>query len=131
MADWRPFPDTNAALKRLKTKYGLCILSNVDRDLFEATARHLEVDFDQIITAQDVEAYKPDRPHFDRLLETVVESPGSHLHVAQSLRHDGVPAGLLGIPFVWINRRGETNSSTAKPLAVFDDLTGLVDWLGA
>ncbi|MFQ5489545.1 MAG: HAD-IA family hydrolase [Phycisphaerae bacterium] len=130
LADWRPFPDTNAALKRLKTKYRLCILSNIDRELFAATARHLQVNFDAVITAQDVESYKPARPHFDRLLKTVATVPGTHLHVAQSLYHDGVPAAELGIPFVWINRRAETNTTSARPLAVFDELTGLADWLG-
>jgi len=128
--DWQPFGDTNAALHRLKQAFKLCILSNVDRDLFSRTARHLEVEFDYLITAEDVQAYKPARPHFDRLLSTVVEAPGTHLHVAQSLFHDGVPAAQYDIPFVWINRRGETNSTTAKPLAVFDNLTGLADWLG-
>ncbi|MCP4251345.1 MAG: HAD-IA family hydrolase [bacterium] len=128
--NWKPLPDTNAALVRLKTRYRLGILSNIDNDLFAATARHVDVAFDFVITAQDVGSYKPARGHFDRLTETVATDLQTHLHVAQSLFHDGVPANELGMPFVWINRRNETNDSTARPLAVFDDLNGLADAMG-
>lgn len=129
-AGWKPFPDTNAALARLKTCYRLGVVSNIDNDMFAATARHFDVAFDFVITAQDVRAYKPAHPHFRRLLETVVDDPSTHLHVAQSLFHDGCPTAELGIPFVWINRRGETNDIPAKPLAVFDDLASFADGMG-
>ena len=130
---WKPFPDVNPALARLKTRYRLGILSNIDNDLFAATARHFEPAihrFDFVITAEDVRSYKPGHPHFARLLETVVDDPDAHLHVAQSLFHDGVPAAELGIPFVWINRRHEVNDTAAKPLAVFADLTELAGRMG-
>jgi 2-haloalkanoic acid dehalogenase type II len=127
---WKPFPDTNGALNRLKTRYRLGILSNVDRDLFVGTARHFDVAFDFVITAQDVQAYKPDHAHFNRLLETQAPDPKTHLHVAQSLFHDGVPAAELGIPFVWINRRDEVNDTRARPLATFANLAELADRLG-
>ena len=128
--NWKPLPDTNAALARLQARYRLGILSNIDNDLFAATARHFEVDFDFVITAQDVGSYKPARGHFDRLTQMVTSDPRTHLHVAQSLFHDGVPAGELGLPFVWINRRGQTNDTSAQPMAVFDNLTGLADAMG-
>ena len=129
-ARWAPFADTDPALCRLKTRYRLGVVSNIDRDLFAATARHFDVAFDFVITAEDVRAYKPNHAHFKRLLDTEVEDPLTHLHVAQSLFHDGVPAGELGIPFVWINRRHEVNYTPATPLAVFDDLIGFADRLG-
>jgi 2-haloalkanoic acid dehalogenase type II len=129
-ADWKPFSDTNPALTRLATRYRLGVVSNIDNDLFAATARHFEVDFDFVITAEDVRAYKPARAHFERLLETEVDDPSTHLHVAQSLFHDGCPAAELGIPFVWINRRGVVNDTAARPLAVFDDLTAFADRMG-
>ncbi len=129
-AAWKPFADTNAALTRLKTRYRLGILSNVDRDLFAGTARYFDVSFDFVITAEDVRAYKPNLAHFNRLLETEVKDAGTHLHVAQSLFHDGVPTAQLGIPFVWINRRRETNDTSARPLATFATLAELADHLG-
>src|SRR5438105_5196577 len=59
LPSWKPFPDTNPALERLRragTRLG--ILSNVDDDLLGATRKHFTVDFDVIITAQQVRSYK-------------------------------------------------------------------------
>ena len=40
---WEPFPDTVPALKRLKSRYKLAVLSNIDDDLFAFTAPKLGV----------------------------------------------------------------------------------------
>ena len=126
LPDWPTFPDTNGALARLKGRYRLGVLSNVDRDLFAATTRKLNVQFDLAVTAQDVRAYKPADAHFERLL-TSYGPREEVLHVAQSLFHDGVPAGELSIPFVWINRYGETNETQVRPLATYPDLRSFAD----
>jgi 2-haloalkanoic acid dehalogenase type II len=126
LPDWVPFPDTNEALVRLKRRYRLGILSNIDRDLFAGTAGHFDVTFDFIVTAEDVQAYKPAHAHFERLLRN--HSPrDSVLHVAQSLFHDGIPTHELGIPFVWINRYSEPNLTSVRPVATFSDLKSLAD----
>src|SRR5215469_17043218 len=49
---WKPWPDTVAALRQLKTRFRLVILSNIDDDLFETTRPKLEVAFDEVVTAQ-------------------------------------------------------------------------------
>jgi 2-haloacid dehalogenase len=133
VAGWTPFADTNDALARLKRRFRLGVVSNIDRDLFGWTARHFAAaigQFDFVIAAEDVESYKPAHPHFLRLLEAEVQEAGTHLHVAQSLFHDGVPAEELNIPFAWINRRNEVNETAATPVAEFANLAGLADWLG-
>src|SRR5579864_5898265 len=56
--NWQPFRDTVAALQRLKSRYKLAILSNIDNDLFLQTARKLEVQFDCVVTAQQLRSYK-------------------------------------------------------------------------
>src|SRR6185369_15049543 len=56
---WTPFPDTVEALKRLKSRYQLAIISNTDDDFFAETAKWLQVKFDHVITAQQVRSYKP------------------------------------------------------------------------
>ena len=130
---WKPFDDTCATLARLKGHYRLGVVSNVEHALFAQTARHFESaigQFDFVITGEDVGTYKPSHPHFLHLLDMLGDAAGTHLHVAQSLFHDGVPAKALGIPFVWINRRDETNHTTAAPIAEFNNLAGLADWLG-
>ena len=60
VADWLAFPDSAAALARLKTRYRLGVITNCDDDLFAASNERLGVEFDWIVTAQQVGAYKPD-----------------------------------------------------------------------
>jgi len=108
VGDWPAFPDSTAALKRLKKHYKLCILSNVDNASFAHSNRRLGVEFDLIVTAEDVGSYKPILNHFHRgfrELEGMGVARDDILHVAQSLHHDHVPAKKLGLPSVWINRR--------------------------
>ena len=64
LATWKPFPDTVAALRRLKSQLKLGIISNVDDDLFAASARRLEVEFDFVTTAGQARAYKPSHEIF-------------------------------------------------------------------
>ncbi len=126
LPQWKPFPDTNDALTRLKQRYRLGVLSNIDRDFFEGTARHFDVAFDFVITAEDVRSYKPAPGHFRRLLDEHAD-PGTVLHVAQSLFHDGVPARALDVAYVWINRYDGSNELSVQPLATFTDLKSLAD----
>ncbi len=65
--DWPAFADSAFALQRLKQRFKLIILSNVDRASFAESNRKLGVAFDLIITAEDVGSYKPDQRNFDRL----------------------------------------------------------------
>lgn len=125
--DWPAFPDSTEVLNRLHQRYALIILSNIDRESFAASNRRLQVDFDEIITAQDVGSYKPNPANFDALLRRVDEigSRGRLLHVAQSLFHDHVPAKAIGLPSVWINRRHAQPGWGATPdprVAVAADL---------
>lgn len=122
LPNWKPFADTLQGLERLKEKYRLGVLSNIDRDLFAATARHLRVKFDLIITAEDVRYYKPGPAHFNRMLEQTGLSKSQVLHAAQSLYHDIGVCNKLNIPCVWINRRGEENTRSVRPIAEFPDL---------
>ena len=118
---WKPFPDTNPALERLRDAgHRLGILSNVDDDLIRATRRHFTVDFDPVITAQQVRSYKPGHAHFLTARERLGDA--RWLHAAQSNFHDVVPANALGIPTAWVNRHGETGEA---PTHEVRDLAGL------
>jgi 2-haloacid dehalogenase len=104
LAHWPPFADTVAALRRLKSHYQLAIISNVDDDLFAATAPKLGVAFDHVITAQQARAYKPSLKVFRMAQEKIDVAPERWLHVGQSIYHDVIPAKSLGIATVWVNR---------------------------
>src|SRR5215212_11414975 len=51
---WMPFRETNAQLERFAKKFEIGILSNVDDKLLGSTRRHFRVDFDLVVTAQQV-----------------------------------------------------------------------------
>jgi 2-haloacid dehalogenase len=128
---WPPFPDTVASLRELGRRYRLAIVSNVDDDLFAETARALGVTFAEVVTAQQVGAYKPARTHFDEVLRRLALPRERVLHVAQSLFHDVAPARELGFTCVWVNRRagrpggGATAPSDAVPDLELPDLRTL------
>ena len=104
LALWKPWPDTVAALRQLKSRYRLAILSNVDDDLFAATRPQLEVEFDEVITAQQAQAYKPSLKIFELALARIQAPAHRILHVGQSIYHDVIPAQALGLATVWVNR---------------------------
>jgi 2-haloalkanoic acid dehalogenase type II len=128
LPDWPPLPDTNAALAALEKKgYRLGILSNVDDDLLAGSREHLTADFELIVTAELVGAYKPATPHFLHARKRI--GSARWLHVAQSYFHDVEPAVALGVPVVWVNRKHEAPTGEARPLAEVATLAELVDWL--
>jgi len=130
--NWMTFQDTVDALKKLKEKYKLAILSNVDDDLFTISEKHLKVKFDYIITAEQIKSYKPSLKNFKFAINKIGISQDKIIHVAQSLYHDIVPAKELGLKTIWINRRkdkkgfGATPPASAKPDIEFPDLKSLV-----
>ena len=133
LANWKPFPDTVAALRKLKERFQLAIISNVDDDLFAATARRLEVPFDHLITAQQARAYKPSLKVFNLARQRIGIAPASWLHAAQSVYHDVVPAKSLGISTVWVHRpsprpgSGAAKAATGKPDLEVPDLATLAE----
>ncbi len=117
LPSWQPFPDTVPALRRLSERFRLAIISNTDDDLFASTARHLEVRFDPVVTAQQARSYKPSENNFRLALKRIGLPREQVLHVAQSLYHDIAPAKDLGLATVWINRRAGKPGSGATPPA--------------
>lgn len=115
--DWPAFDDSVEALRLLKKHFRLIILSNVDRDGFAASNRRLAVEFEEILTAEDIGSYKPNPANFEALSARVADLglTGRLLHVAQSLFHDHVPAQGFGLPGVWINRRHDRPGWGATP----------------
>lgn len=132
LKDWMPFPDTVGALQTLKKTFKLAIISNIDDDLFALSAKHLKVEFDYVITAEQVESYKPSLHNFKSAIERMGVPPEKVLHIAQSIYHDVVPAKTLGLSTVWVNRRkgregfGATLPASTNPDLEVPDLKTLV-----
>ena len=127
LKNWMPFPDTVPALRELKSKYRLGIISNIDDSLFADTAQHLQVAFDWVITAQQAGAYKPSRAIFELALKKIGLPAKRILHVGQSVFHDVIPAKPLGLSTVLVTRRGPgaVKRAVAKPDLEVPDLRTL------
>jgi 2-haloacid dehalogenase len=130
---WKPWPDTVDALRQLRNRFKLAIVSNVDNDLFAGTRPQLEVDFHEVITAQQAQAYKPSLKIFELALSRIDAPAHRVLHVGQSIYHDVVPAQALGLATVWINRPsvrpgvGAVKAADAKPDMTFTSLAELAE----
>jgi|SRR5579862_3714936 len=121
LPQWEPWPDTVTALQQLKTRFRLAILSNIDDDLLSATRPKLGVDFNEVITAQQAQAYKPSLKIFELALSRIQAPAHRVLHVGQSIYHDVIPAQSLGLATAWVNRPsarpgiGAVKSADATP----------------
>lgn len=124
--DWPAFPDSTEALAYLKQHYKLVVVSNVDRTSFSHSNEKLGVEFDLIVTAEDVGSYKPAPAHFERAFAGLADQGVPRekiLHTAQSLFHDHVPAKKhFGMTSIWINRQaGRAGATPAVEMDVTPD----------
>lgn len=129
---WPAFPDTVDGLRHLKASgLHIGVLSNVDSLSFEASHVRLGGLVDTIVTAEMVEAYKPDLEMFHTLF-AALKAKGIRqdriLHLAQSRFHDVAPGNEIGLDVIWIDRRfgrpghGVTIESDAEPKLRFSNL---------
>jgi 2-haloacid dehalogenase len=127
LKNWTPFPDTVTALRALKSRYRLGIISNTDDSLFSETAQHLQVAFDWVITAEQARAYKPARAIFELALKKIGLPARRILHAGQSLFHDVIPAKQMGMSTVLVTRRGPgaVKRASAQPDLQVPDLKTL------
>jgi 2-haloacid dehalogenase len=128
LPDWPPFREVPEALEELRRRgWSLAILSNTDHALIVESEKRIGVPFDLIVTAEDVQSYKPAHAHWERFFELATADRDRHVHVAASLFHDVAPARELDLKIVWINRLGE--EPEPEPDRELTDLSGLPDTL--
>ncbi len=110
---WPPFRETNAQLERFAKKFEIGLISNIDDKLLGATRRHFRVDFDLVVTAQQVRSYKPDPAHFKECARRIGKKKG-WVHITSGHYTDVEPLIKMRVPVIWINRRGQKLESGAK-----------------
>jgi 2-haloacid dehalogenase len=120
LPSWPVFDDTRAALATLQKRFRLCIVSNVDRDLFTETEAQLGVRFDEVVTADQVGSYKPGPAHLVEACRRLGLARDQVLHVGQSQRHDVQMAQGLGMAAAWVDRPGGRASGAPVPGLVPD-----------
>jgi putative hydrolase of the HAD superfamily len=105
---WPAFPDSAAALKRLRNRFRLVAMTNADRAAFSFYSHTLGNPFHDSVTADETGCAKPD-PQFFAFNRGRQSALGFKLeeilHVAQSQHHDIGVAKSLGYKTCWIERR--------------------------
>lgn len=141
---WPAFADSVPALQQLRADgFKLGILTNTDADLFEGTlAGPLPVDFDEVITAEEVQSYKPGDGMFDEFLTRHNPAPSDWIHIGNSVWHDCEPAHRRGFRTVfvhrsanpenneWIHLRDSSQSSVTATIPDLATLPGTLRELG-
>ena len=132
VASWPPFREANAAMDRLRERYEIGIISNVDDKLLGISRRHLRTELDLVVTAQQVRSYKPDPAHFKECKRRI-GTKTRWLHVATGLETDVLPCIKTRVPVIWIDRKKEgwPAGQRGKPTEIVKDLRSAVKLLGA
>jgi 2-haloacid dehalogenase len=128
---WLPFDDTREALCRLKERYRLAILSNIDDDLLAQSLARMEVSFDALITAEELKSYKPRLAHFEEAIRRFDAPADRFLHCAFGFKYDQAPARAVGMSTVWVKRPGWIRDAPIDPTYEVASLAELVELLGA
>ena len=110
---WKPFSETNPTLKKTAKGHKIGLISNIDDKLLGQTRRHIPLDFDLVVTAQQVRSYKPDAAHFTECERRIGGKKG-WVHIAASYYHDVEPCIKKKIPVIWVNRHGEVLEANQK-----------------
>jgi len=127
---WPPFKETNPVLQKIAKKYKVGLISNIDDKLLGQTRRHIPLDFDLVVTAQQVRSYKPDPAHFTECERRIGGKKG-WVHVAASYYHDVEPCLKKKIPVIWVNRhKQELDAGQRKPDAEVTSLREAAKLIG-
>lgn len=115
---WPAFPDSAAALQRLRRRFRLVAMTNADRTAFSAYSNALGNPFHDSLTFDDTGVAKPD-PRYFVFNQGRQSAHGFRqdeiLHVAQSQYHDIGVAHGLGYRTCWIERRRGQQGWGATP----------------
>ena len=100
----KPFPDVVEALKKLKTRYELTILSNGDPDMLEAARPHIGVELDRIISVAEAGSFKPHVATY-RMAAELLGAPPDHILFVANHAFDCVGAKAYGMRTCFVDRR--------------------------
>jgi 2-haloacid dehalogenase/putative hydrolase of the HAD superfamily len=128
--DWQPFREANAAMDRLKAKYEIGIVSNIDDKLLGLSRRHLRTELDLVVTAQQVRSYKPDPAHFKEAARRIGGKKG-WVHIGAGYNADVAPLLKMNVPVIWVNRSGEKLEGRKPPTAEAKNFREAAKLLGA
>ncbi|WP_127499500.1 HAD family hydrolase [Paenibacillus glycanilyticus] len=105
------------------------ILSNIDTADIAAAAMVHGIKVTDIITSEDVRAYKPRPELFLEGMKRCGLKPSEIVHIVDSYSSDVIGAGRLGIRTIWLNRLHKRQPHGPEPDYVCYDLKAAEQWL--
>lgn len=130
VGSWQPFRESNAAMDRLKEKYNVGIISNIDDKLLGISRRHLRTELDLVVTAQQVRSYKPEPAHFKECARRIGKKKG-WVHITSGHYTDVEPLLKMRVPVIWINRNDvKLEKGAKKPTATVKNFRDAAKKLG-
>lgn len=127
-----PYPDAEVALDRLSdADLTLAILSNGDPAMLDAVVGNAGLDdrFEAIISADEVETFKPAPAVYERAAERLDEPLGECLLVSSNA-WDAAGAAQAGMGVAWVNRSADPPERVGgEPDLTVETLTELADEL--
>lgn len=128
--NWKPHADAPAGLARLAREFPLVGLTNSMNSQIMSNMDQFGVKFHAIITAEQVQSYKPRMKGFDDMFDQLGVGPEDMLHVSSSFRYDLLTATDAGITNkCWVNRNHEPVIPYVEHYEVAD-IGGVADLLG-
>ncbi|MBM7771481.1 HAD superfamily hydrolase (TIGR01493 family) [Actinokineospora baliensis] len=113
-SSWRPYPDTEAALRLLRAKgVPVAVVSNIAWDVRDTFAHWgLAELVDEYVLSYAVGVMKPDAKIFEIACERIAVSPADALMIGDSAKADGA-AALLGCRFERVEPQATANRPDA------------------
>src|SRR5262245_34267951 len=126
------FEDATRTLEALRRRFKLALVTNGPSRTQRLKIEQFRlIDYlDVLIVSEEVGVAKPDPAIFAIALERLAVAPHEALFVGDSPEFDLRGAAAAGMPFVWMNPRGENLPSDAdRPIAVIQRLAELLPLL--
>lgn len=128
-----PFADALPALRALRGRYTLAIVSDAQRLFLEPELREAGLDsfFAHTVVSADFGYRKPDRRLFEQALRLCGCAPDEALMIGDNLRRDVGGAQAAGIPAIWLRRPAAIGAGAPiTPAWTAEDLNGVLEVLG-
>ncbi len=124
------FPDAPAAIRELRLRGKVFIASNTDTAPLMENLGRSGIQVDGVLTSESLQAYKPRREFFLRMLDAAGAAAEDAVYAGDSWEDDVAGAAGAGIRAVWINRkRAAPLPTTAQPLFALPSLSSLAQAL--
>lgn len=120
------FPESKGVVEQLKRSVTVCIGSTTDTEPLLRDLDRSGITVDHIFTSEDLQAYKPQKAFYEKILAALSLPPEQVLFVGDSLIDDVYGPRQVGMKTCWVNRKKQPAPDLPPDYEVAD-LTGVLN----